>query len=143
MEFKISQLAEACNVNKETIRYYERKSLIPKPYRNNSGYRIYGGATVKRINFIKKMQDLGFSLSEIHKLLGVVDKDSDRCQDMYQFVSEKQQDVEKKIRELQHIQKVLNELKICCPDEKDLYACPIIEKVIEGGEQKGALYEGE
>lgn len=118
-------------MNKETIRYYERKSLIPKPQRNNSGYRIYGVTTVKRITFIKKMQDLGFSLSEIHKLLGVVDKDSDRCQDMYQFVSEKQQDVDKQIKDLQHIRNVLNELKACCPNEKDLYACPIIENVIE------------
>lgn len=140
LEIKVSELAEICDVNKETIRYYERKSLIPKPRRNSSGYRIYGVATVKRITFIKKMQDLGFSLSEIHKLLGVVDKDSNRCQDMYQFVLEKHDDVERKIKELQHIQKVLNELKACCPNEKDLYACPIIEKVINGGgEEEGAV----
>ncbi|MBA2176070.1 Hg(II)-responsive transcriptional regulator [Halobacillus locisalis] len=131
MEYKISELAGICNVNKETIRYYERKSLIPKPYRNNSGYRIYGDSTVKRVSFIKKMQDLGFSLSEIYKLLGIVDKDSDRCQDMYQFVSEKQMDVEKKINDLKHIQKVLSNLKDCCPNERDLYACPIIENVLD------------
>ena len=136
LEMKISELADICNVNKETIRYYERQSLIVQPYRNHSGYRIYGTATVKRINFIKKMQYLGFSLSEIHKLLGVVDKDSDRCKDMYQFVSEKQQDVEKKINDLQHIQKVLNELKDCCPNERDLYACPMIEHVIEDVEKE-------
>ncbi|QHE51547.1 Hg(II)-responsive transcriptional regulator [Pontibacillus sp. HMF3514] len=133
MEIKISELAKICDVNKETIRYYERKSLIRKPFRNNSGYRIYGESTIKRVKFIKKMQDLGFTLNEIHKLLGVVDKDADRCQDMYQFVSEKQQNVERKIRELQHIQKVLNDLKAYCPNEKDLYTCPIIENVIEGG----------
>ncbi|MBH0231447.1 Hg(II)-responsive transcriptional regulator [Halobacillus yeomjeoni] len=130
MEIRISELAERCNVNKETIRYYERKSLIPEPYRNSSGYRIYGAQTVKRVHFIKKMQDLGFSLSEIHKLLGIVDKDSGRCEDMYQFISEKQQDVEKKINDLQHIQKVLDDLKNCCPNERDLYACPIIENVL-------------
>ncbi|MFC0525455.1 Hg(II)-responsive transcriptional regulator [Pontibacillus salicampi] len=131
MKYKISELAEVCNVNKETIRYYERKSLIPEPYRNSSGYRIYGDSTVKRVSFIKKMQDLGFSLSEIYKLLGIVDKDSDRCQDMYQFVSQKQINVEKKINDLKHIQKVLNDLKNCCPNERDLYACPIIENVLE------------
>ncbi|NMH68396.1 Hg(II)-responsive transcriptional regulator [Bacillus sp. RO3] len=132
MEIKISELAEICDVNKETIRYYERKSLMQKPRRNKSGYRIYSVDTVKRVTFIKKMQGLGFSLSEIYKLLGVVDKDSDRCQDMYQFVSGKQQDIERKIRELQHMQSVLNELMTCCPNEKDLYACPMIEKAIAG-----------
>ncbi|WP_270182305.1 Hg(II)-responsive transcriptional regulator [Alkalihalobacillus sp. CinArs1] len=139
MEIKISELAKICEVNKETIRYYERKSLIPKPNRNKSGYRIYGSATIKRLLFIKKMQDFGFSLSEIHKLLGVVDKDSDRCQDMHQFVSEKLEDVEQKIKDLQRIQTILSELKACCPNEQDLYACPIIESVIEVNEREADI----
>lgn len=141
MEIKISKLAEKCDVNKETIRYYERKSLMQKPRLNKSGYRIYGVDSVKRVTFIKKMQGLGFSLNEIHKLLGVVDKDSDRCQDMHQFVTGKQQEVERKIKELQQIQRVLDELKACCPNEKDLYACPIIENVIDGEGEKERVYE--
>jgi len=66
----ISEVAEKCNINKETIRYYERKGLIPKPTRTDTGYRMYTEETVRRIKFIKRMQELGFTLAEIYKLLG-------------------------------------------------------------------------
>lgn len=89
MSYHISEFADKCDVNKETIRYYERKGLIQEPPRTKSGYRIYSENTVKRVGFIKRMQELGFSLNEIHKLLGVVDKDESRCADMFEFVSKK------------------------------------------------------
>lgn len=89
MELLISELAGKCGVNKETIRYYERKKLLQQPSRTHSGYRIYSENDVKRIKFIKRLQDLGFSLGEIYKLLGVVDNDEVRCRDMYEFVSKK------------------------------------------------------
>lgn len=53
MEMKISELAKACDVNKETVRYYERKGLIAGPPRNESGYRIYSEETADRVRFIK------------------------------------------------------------------------------------------
>lgn len=131
MDLKISELAEVCGINKETVRYYERKSLIPEPTRNKSGYRVYHSDTVNRVKFIKRMQRLGFSLSEIHKLLGVEDRDDIRCQDMYQFVSRKEDEVDRQIRDLQRVKIVLNDLKQRCPNEKDLQACPIIESLVD------------
>lgn len=130
MEYLISELAEKCGVNKETIRYYERLRLISEPSRTNSGYRIYPDETVNRIQFIKRMQDLGFSLAEIDKLLGVVDKDDERCIDMYDFVIRKIDEVQKKIRDLKRIEHMLINLKECCPDEKSLHECPIIETLM-------------
>mgnify|MGYP000240705511 CR=1 FL=1 len=65
------------------------KSLLQEPHRTEAGYRIYSYDDVKRVGFIKRIQELGFSLSEIYKLLGVVDKDEVRCQDMFEFVSKK------------------------------------------------------
>ena len=85
MEMKISELAKACDVNKETVRYYERKGLIAGPPRNESGYRIYSEETADRVRFIKRMKELDFSLKEIHLLFGVVDQDGERCKDMYAF----------------------------------------------------------
>ncbi|WP_026022938.1 MerR family transcriptional regulator, partial [Paenisporosarcina sp. TG20] len=70
MSYRISEFADKCGVNKETIRYYERKSLLQEPSRTDAGYRIYPEETVKRVGFIKRMQELGFSLNEIYKLLG-------------------------------------------------------------------------
>ncbi|MCH7322111.1 Hg(II)-responsive transcriptional regulator [Solibacillus sp. MA9] len=130
MRYRISELAEKCNVNKETIRYYEKKGLLSEPSRTDSGYRVYSDDTVNRINFIKRMQDLGFSLAEINKLLGVVDKDNERCRDMYDFVSQKIDDVQDKIRDLKRIENMLIKLKECCPDEKSLHECPIIETLM-------------
>lgn len=100
MPYHVGEIAKKCDVNKETLRYYERVGLIPEPSRTNAGYRKYPEETVNRLKFIKRMQDLGFSLAEIDKLLGVVDKDDDRCLDMYKFVVQKIEEVQKKIRDL-------------------------------------------
>ncbi|TQR47181.1 Hg(II)-responsive transcriptional regulator [Paenibacillus popilliae] len=127
MRYRISELAEKCSINKETIRYYERIGVLSEPSRTDAGYRVYSENTVNRIFFIKRMQDLGFSLVEINKLLGVVDKDSERCRDMYDFVMQKIDQVQNKIRDLKRIEHMLINLKECCPDEKFLHECPIIE----------------
>ncbi len=131
MELLISELAEKCGVNKETIRYYERKKLLQQPSRTHAGYRIYSEDDVKRIKFIKRLQDLGFSLGEIYKLLGVVDNDEVRCRDMYEFVSKKEEEVQKHIEDLKRIETMLQDLKQRCPDKKQLQDCPIIETLIK------------
>ncbi|RBP05326.1 Hg(II)-responsive transcriptional regulator [Rossellomorea aquimaris] len=130
MSYRIGSFANICGVNKETIRYYERKNLLQEPLENHSGFQIYSNHDVKRVGFIKRMQQLGFSLSEIYKLLGVVDKDKVRCEDMFKFVSKKEE-VHKQIEDLIRIEKMLKDLKRRCPDEKQLHACPIIETIIE------------
>ncbi|QUW20949.1 Hg(II)-responsive transcriptional regulator [Sporosarcina sp. Marseille-Q4063] len=131
MDFHIGELAEKCNVNKETIRYYERLGLIPKPSRTESGYRIYTEQTVNRLNFIKRIQELGFTLNEIDKLLGVVDHDEEKCRDMYDFTVYKIEDVQRKIQDLKRIEQMLIDLKERCPSNKDIYECPIIETLLE------------
>ena len=131
MKYRTSELAERCGVNKETIRYYERLGLLLEPSRTNAGYRMYSEEFVNRLQFIKRMQDLGFSLAEINKLLGIVDKDNERCKDMYDFVVQKTDEVQKKIRDLKRIEHMLINLKDCCPDEKSLHECPIIETLMK------------
>ncbi|MFL2131501.1 Hg(II)-responsive transcriptional regulator [Ruoffia sp. FAM 24228] len=130
MKYLISEFAEKSGVNKETIRYYEGKKLLEEPIRTDSGYRLYSDADIKRVKFIKQMQNLGFSLNEIYKLLGVVDQDSVRCQNMFDFVSQKQIEVQKQIADLKQIESMLGDLKGRCPNEKEMYACPIIETLI-------------
>lgn len=130
MKYRISELAEKCGVNKETIRYYERIGLLNEPTRTNAGYRMFSKESINRIKFIKRMQDLGFTLAEIVKLLGVVDKDDERCIDMYNFVVKKIEEVQMKIQDLKRIEQMLLNLKENCPDEKTLYECPIIETLM-------------
>ncbi len=130
MSYQISVFAEKCGVNKETIRYYEKKALLKEPNRTDAGYRIYSDDDVKRVKFIKRLQDLGFSLSEICKLLGVVDNDNVRCQGMYEFVSKKEKEIQKQIADLKRTESMLQDLKNRCPDQKAINQCPIIEWLV-------------
>lgn len=130
MSYQISVFAEKCGVNKETIRYYEKKALLKEPNRTDTGYRIYSDDDVKRVKFIKRLQDLGFSLSEIYKLLGVVDNDNVRCQGMYEFVSKKEKEIQKQIADLKRTESMLQDLKNRCPDQKAINQCPIIEWLV-------------
>ena len=131
MQFRIGELAEKCSVSKETIRYYERIGLIPEPDRTESGYRMYSQQIIDRLNFIKRMQELGFTLNEIDKLLGVVDRDESKCRDMYDFTVLKLEDIQRKIEDLKRIEQMLMDLKERCPENKDIYECPIIETLMK------------
>lgn len=131
MQLRIGELAVKCGINKETIRYYERIDLIPKPKRNDSGYRMYSEQIVDRIFFIKRMQELDFTLNEIDKLLGVVDRDATKCSEMYDFTVDKIEDIQQKIKDLKRIEKMLITLKESCANNRDMYNCPIIETLME------------
>lgn len=131
MQYRMGELAKKCNVNKETIRYYERIGIIPEPFRTDSGYRVYSEHVVNRLNFIKRMQELGFTLNEIDKLLGVVDRDEAKCHDMYDFTIQKLGDIQRKIQDLKRIEQMLIDLKERCPENKEIYECPIIETLME------------
>ncbi|MCZ8515305.1 Hg(II)-responsive transcriptional regulator [Paenibacillus filicis] len=136
MNYRSGDISKLCNVNKETLRYYERKGLIHEPVRSDAGYRLYPEDTINRIMFIKRIQELGFTLSEIDKLLGVVDKDDVRCADMNDFVVQKLEDVQLKIRDFQRIETMLKDLKDRCPDEKAIHECPIIEALIDNNQKE-------
>ncbi|MDP5276471.1 Hg(II)-responsive transcriptional regulator [Chengkuizengella axinellae] len=128
---RIGEVANKCNVNKETIRYYERIKLISEPERSDSGYRLYSEDTVERLQFIKRMQELGFTLNEIDKFLGVVDRNESKCSDMYDFTTTKLTEIQEKIRDLKRIEHILIDLKERCPENKDIYECPIIDTLMD------------
>ncbi|PFD39771.1 Hg(II)-responsive transcriptional regulator [Bacillus cereus] len=131
MQYRIGELAEKCGVNKETIRYYERLGLIPEPNRTEKGYRMYSLQMVDRLNFIKRTQELGFTLNEIDKLLGVVDCSEAKCCDICDFTVLKLEDIQRKIQDLKKIKQMLIDLKERCPENKDIYECPIIETLMD------------
>lgn len=130
--YLISELAEKCDLNKETIRYYERVGLLKEPSRTNAGYRIYSEEIFNRIKFIKRIQSLGFTLSEISTLLVILDRDDERCKDMNNYVTDKIEEVQMKINDLKRIEEMLLRLKERCPNDKSMYECPIIETLVSG-----------
>jgi len=133
----ISELAKNAGVNIETIRYYERLGLISEPPRTESGYRIFPPEVIQRIRFIKRSQDLGFTLSEIKKLLSMTESESSGCREVRLFASQKIKEIEFKIRDLQSIKSVLQDLSSRCPDQGPVHSCPIVERLSEGGEENG------
>lgn len=123
----IGQLAKKAQVNVETVRYYERRGLIPEPPRRESGYRRYAQDAVARIQFIKRAKELGFSLREILELLSLrVDPDT-TCADVKRRAEVKIADIEEKIRSLRGMQKALMKLAASCTGRGPTNECPILE----------------
>lgn len=127
---KIGQVAKSASVNIETIRYYERLKLIPKPERTESGYRVFAPDVVQRIRFIKRSQDLGFTLAEIQELLALTESGERTCKQVREFATQKLKEIELKIQDLQNIQSALQDLLSKCAEGENS-VCPIIERLQE------------
>lgn len=124
----IGQIAKRTNVNIETIRYYEKLGILPKPTRNsNSGYRQYKTNTIEQLNFILNAKSLGFSLNEIKQLFALRIKSSTTCADIKSKAEKKIKDIETKIKTLQKMKNALNKLASQCKGKGPVGDCPIID----------------
>lgn len=128
-QLSIGQLAKQAKVNLETIRYYERRGLLPEPPRNKSGHRRYSIEAVKRTDFIKRCQALGFSLNEIEEILELRITTGSTCADMQSRVLDKLSDVDKKIEELTRIRDALSRMLKKCTGKGPIGNCPILEEL--------------
>ena len=130
----IGQLAERAGVNVGTIRYYERRGLLPEPPRSESGYRLYSQDIVARIQFIRRAKELGFSLREIGELLSLRVDPETTCGDVKGRAEAKIADIEEKIRALRRMKKALTQLTAACNGHGPTSECPILEALeVEGG----------
>jgi len=126
---RTGELANRAAVNVETLRFYERRGLLPEPPRRPSGYREYPLESVERIRFIKRAQELGFSLNEIKGLLELKVDPETTCVDVRARAHAKIADVQQKIRDLQRVKKALARLADACPGEGPADGCPILDLV--------------
>lgn len=129
MALTIGRAARAAGVNVETVRFYERRGLIPQPPNPvGRGYRQYPPETVARIRFIRKAQELGFSLRETKDLLALeMDLEVD-CGDVRERAMAKIGDINRKIAELVRVRAALEELVAACPGRgASLQMCSIRE----------------
>lgn len=120
----IGFLAKAAEVNIETVRYYQRIGLITEPAKPDQGYRIYPDETLQRIKFIKRAQQLGFSLQEIEELLQLGDG---HCEDVRLRAEQKRSQIDKQIKDLKNLRGTLNQLINACQSDSDPSQCPIVE----------------
>ena len=126
----ISEAAAQAGVNVQTLRYYERRGLLPKPPRRRSGYREFPDDAVQIVRFIRRAQDLGFSLDEVEELLRLR-RSSGRNRDRIRAIATRRvRDIERKISELERMRQALQTLVHACHEGTTL-DCPIIEALAE------------
>src|SRR6266571_8602863 len=101
----IGEISRQTGLSVHTIRFYEAEGLLPEPARTDSGYRVFSTQTVEQLNFIRKAQELGFSLDEIRELLVLKDRSTNSCSHVKSLVEEKLTSVHGKLRELEAIEK--------------------------------------
>lgn len=128
----IGALARRAEVNIQTIRYYERRGLLPEPRRTESNYRIYPADAVRRVRFIKQAQQLGFSLKEIGELLSLRAAPRSRCEAVRRLSEVKLQDIGEKIRSLEAMRKALSKLVLACSGRGPVTECPILDSLDSG-----------
>lgn len=123
---RIGKVAAEAGVNVQTLRYYERRGLLPEPERGTSGYRAYDPDTVRLVRFIKRAQELGFTLREIEDLLELRQSPR-RGADVRALAAAKVSDIEHRIRQLRAMRSALWGLVEACDCERGAPTCPIIE----------------
>jgi len=126
----IGAFAKAAGVNVETIRFYQRKGLLPEPDKPLGGIRRYDPAVLARLRFIKTAQRLGFSLEEVGDLLKLDDGSS--CREAREQAERKLADVRGKIAELARIEGVLADLVERCCVARGKVRCPLIAELYDG-----------
>lgn len=123
-DFTIGKIAAAAGVGVETIRFYQRRQLIAEPAKPQGGIRRYPGDVVVRVNFIKRAQQLGFSLEEIRGLMALEEPGS--CRRTQDLAARKLEAVETRMADLNRIRRALKKLLAACETGKGKIACPII-----------------
>jgi DNA-binding transcriptional MerR regulator len=114
-------------VSVDTIRFYEHKGLISPPKRTAAGYRQFGSEAIRRIHFIKRAQDCGFTLDEIKGLLSLRNSDDAGCADVKHKLQKKMSEVRGRIGELKHFLQALEALDEVCGGAGPISECPVLE----------------
>lgn len=126
----IGRLAALAEVNVETVRYYQRRGLLREPTRPLGSVRRYSNDDMKRIRFIKRAQQLGFTLEEITNLLKL--EDGRNCRETEKLAQQKLVTVQVRIADLHRLRRTLQELIGRCGVGRGKIACPIIESLTDG-----------
>ncbi|MGH7880186.1 MAG: MerR family transcriptional regulator [Steroidobacteraceae bacterium] len=128
--FAIGALAAQSAVNVETIRYYEKIGVMPKAARSAGGYRLYSAEHLKRLTFIRRGRELGFSLDELRELLRLVDGHAYTCAQVRTLTLEHVADIRRKIADLRRLERVLTVIATQCSGRR-IPDCPVIDALFQ------------
>jgi MerR family mercuric resistance operon transcriptional regulator len=126
----IGELANTCDCPVETIRYYEKIGLLPKPMRSSNGYRSYDDQHRKWLQFILRSRGLGFTQDEVRRLTEIAHKTKPACADVHLIISDQVSQIQGKIRDLKRLEKSLIRLNEKCEDGT-LNECPVIDELMQ------------
>ena len=127
--FTIGTLAQQADVAVDTIRYYEREGLLPQPQRSASGYREYAEADVRRVRFIRRAKDLGFSLEEIRELLSLESDREHGVEAIKERANRRLDELDRRIAQLVEMRDELARLVAACPGAGAPESCPILTSI--------------
>jgi MerR family transcriptional regulator, mercuric resistance operon regulatory protein len=125
------ELAQRSGCNIETVRFYEKRGFLPSPPRTAGGHRDYAPEHLKRLTFIRRSRELGFTLHEVRNLLDLVDGKDWTCAEVRAMTLEHLADVQSKIADLDRIARILQDMAAQC-DGGAVPACPVIEALSQG-----------
>ncbi|MEX0824474.1 MAG: helix-turn-helix domain-containing protein [Woeseia sp.] len=129
-EFTIGELSKRTGVKIETIRYYEKSGIMPDPPRSAGGFRLYRQQQLNRLRFIRRCRQLGFSMTDIEGLLGLVDDHGYTCREVRALTVEHADMVKQKIADLKRLEKTLRGIASQCTG-KEVPECPIIDALLD------------
>jgi Hg(II)-responsive transcriptional regulator len=126
---RTSEVAAQAQVNTQTLRYYERRGLLPEPERTRSGYRTYTADAVRVVRFVKRAQQLGFTLDEIEDLLHLADGGPASCEEARTMARTRIAGLQQRISELAGMRDALTQLVDTCDQPRAERECPILRDI--------------
>lgn len=133
---RTSQVAERAGVNVQTLRYYERRGILPRPERLESGYRAYGADSVQAVRFVKRAQELGFTLAEVEILLELAAGGPESCDGAQQMAVHKIRQLDQKIASLRAMRDSLRRLIATCQLPRSERECPLIQSLATDNQRR-------
>src|SRR5438105_11982785 len=131
---KTGEVADEAGVNIPTLRYYERRGLLPEPSRLDSGYREYGPEAVRTVRFIKRSQELGFTLAQVETLLQLAEGGPESCESAQELANRKIAELDEKVASLRDMRNSLRRLVVTCTRPRDERECPLLVSIQEGAD---------
>lgn len=136
MPIKIGELAKRTGATVETIRYYEKEQLLPKPSRSSGNYRLYNEAHIERLQFILHCRTLDMTLDEVRTLLQYWDEPNQECGQVNSLLDAHIYTVETRMDELKQLKKHLTALRQKCMSEASAKSCGILNTLADNANGK-------
>ena len=133
----IGALAKAAGVKVVTVRYYEKVKLMPEPPRSDGNYRAYKREHLRRLRFIRRCRDLGFTLDQVRELLRLSVQAKRDCTDVDRITAKHLEEIETKIADLKRLAAELRRIKRQCPGSRTIADCRILEALSPGNVDAG------